>query len=101
MERKISFLVVCLIGLGSVSYAQQNPMPQKPSISLKTMWILPEKPTIPAMVPADLFYQNLHFFCRQEVNIEKATSLPLRFRLGSLENTNYLEQKPNALKPGN
>lgn len=45
------------------------------------------------------YYQSLGAACKVELRLERATKVPLRFRLGSLQHTDYLEQKPNSSKP--
>jgi hypothetical protein len=45
------------------------------------------------MIPADFYTCNIGFFCKKELLIEKTPKIPLRFRLGSLEQCNYYEGK--------
>ena len=45
------------------------------------------------------YLKSFGFFCNEELKFEKKTSIPLRLRLGSIEYVNYLEQKPNAIRP--
>ncbi len=57
------------------------------------------KPRSMPVISADHYTQNFGFFCKKELQFEKASKIPLRFRLGSLPYNDYLEQKPNAVNP--
>ena len=46
-----------------------------------------------AILQRDLYIKGFGFFCKKEMQIEKYVKLPLRFRLGTLEQCNILEQK--------
>ena len=52
-----------------------------------------------SIVSADYYTRNFGFFCKKELGFEKATKIPLRFRLGSLQYNDYLERKPNSVNP--
>jgi hypothetical protein len=46
-----------------------------------------------ASIPSAYCYQNLAFFCKIEVKLEKASTFPVKFRLGSIPYVDFLEQK--------
>jgi hypothetical protein len=52
-----------------------------------------------SLLRPDFAIQHQPFFCTQEYKIEKATGIPLRFRVGSLQECDWLEGKAGAVQP--
>ncbi|HEV8081331.1 MAG TPA: hypothetical protein VGP43_11495 [Chitinophagaceae bacterium] len=46
-----------------------------------------------AIIPQNYYTQHFGVMCKKELALEKATKIPFRFRLGSLQQCNYLEGK--------
>jgi hypothetical protein len=99
-QRLGGFLVVFLLIFSGNVFSQR-----KDSLVPRSFFVNPvfsrNDSIRPSIIQPDFYSKHLTFFCKKELQIEKSTSIPFRFRLGSLDYTNYLEQKPNALKPGN
>lgn len=53
-------------------------------------------PSFRILLP-NFYNRTLGFVCRKEYQLQKLTSLPVYFRLGSKAYVDYLERKPNAV----
>lgn len=87
---------VCLLDWNKDSNAIPKKINSNPALyKLNSLLIVATKPIL-----SQSFYSaHLGFFCKKELQLQKITAVPFRFRLGSLDYVNYLEQKPNASKP--
>lgn len=49
-----------------------------------------------SLISPNYYTQNFGFFCKKELQMEKLTKIPFKFRLGSVQQCDWLEGKPNA-----
>lgn len=93
-----------MIVVGGPAHSQIQPL-DKGSILPILQKIKDKPPTIISLAPPvkillhkpvlapDFYSKQLGFFCRQEIKMDKAIKIPFRFRLGSVEQCNWLEGK--------
>lgn len=104
---KICGIGVFLFFISQNISAQTKPAPDvKPVIVLKTVVLKdnaslnlrPDQTSLARLLPANFYTQNFGFFCKKELAVEKYLKVPLRVRLGSVQQCDYLEGKHSALK---
>ena len=60
----------------------------KPSVVLK--------PIISFLISPDYYTQNFGFFCKKELQLERVTRITFKFRLGSVQQCDWMEGKLNS-----
>jgi hypothetical protein len=109
MNKKGKILFFCMIFVTQIIFAQKtyekkhNLLMQelaKSTVSTTLSSHASKKNSIsPTLFLSPQFYSSkLGFFCKQEINFDKITKIPFRFRLGSVEQCDRLEGK-NKEKP--
>lgn len=95
------WVMFCAAGVHAQSFVQQDSLKHTVNANLHfspAAVISFQKNNLPP-VSFSSSYINPGFFCRQEVKLDKKLPVPLRFRLGSVQYCNWLEQKPGYKGP--
>jgi hypothetical protein len=99
----LAFVLTGMFFLPLISFSQEKAVQKETSeksdsLNLKQIGTAVKPEPKPVLGKYD-YYNHLGAACKAEFKLEKATKIPFRFRLGSLQQTDYMEQKPNAQKP--
>jgi hypothetical protein len=52
-----------------------------------------------SLINPGFYTQHFGFFCKKELQMGKITKVPFKFRLGSVQQCDWMEGKPNATNP--
>lgn len=102
MKKKACSIIIFLGLISGMATGQGLRLSDKPLAASDSTKVLPKaivRKAEPLSSVKYNYYKSLGAACKVELKLEQATKVPFRFRLGSLQQTDYLEQKPNAQKP--
>ena len=95
---KISFLLLLtVIGFyANAQYTEVKSLQKKSEFRALTFANGFRMPGTLTVIPANFYTSKFGFFCKQELKLEKITSIPFKFRLGSVAAVDRMEGKPNS-----
>ena len=97
VQRFLLVLVVLIFNsIRILGQDKLNQFPHRPDAQRTELSNSPANMVIPrplSMISPDTYTRHFGYFCKKELQIQKAIQLPLFFRLGNLEYVNRLEGK--------
>lgn len=101
--KKFSILLLFIVFFG-VSHAYAQETSNKTSLpNYNSIAYLPngKGQTINFVIATNYASEHFGFICKKELSLEKRTKVPIRLRMGSLDNCNWLEGKLRYKPLGN